>query len=549
MDLYEIRSALQKGNSIYDLKLRVTFYARVSTDKDEQLHSLQAQASYYTNLIQSHPGWEYVPGYIDEGISGASVRKRESFLQMIEDAKNGKFDFILTKEISRFSRNTLDSIQYTQDLLRSGVGIYFQNDNINTLLPDAELRLTIMASIAQDEVRKLSERVRFGFQRAIEKGVVLGNSSIWGYRKSCGTLVIEDSEAVWIRKIFDLYANQNYGIRAICKWLEEEGIYNHNGNRFSFTTVRNILRNPKYKGYYCGNKSHKYDYKLSEVKELLPEEWVVYRDEERVPPIVSETLWEKANQILNRRGEEKKAKGGSGGNQRYSYSGKIYCVADGQVFYRRVSHSSGKDTELWRCRRYLTDGKEKCDTPSVTTEALDGVIKDLIGTRIDAKEVMVKLYSIYLECAEQGAQKKELYRLQGEINRLLQRKDRLLDLNLDGRIDDDEFSQRNVQYNKKISQMKGRVEQILKEQQDYQDSSAFLIKVARGTRRALLFVDQIPRGLVEEMIERITVGRTDRGATEVCFYLVGECTPVRTEYVAKKLRICHPQSLCCNSCT
>ena len=183
MDIYEIRNALTSGKTIYDLPLRVTYYARVSTDKDEQLHSLSAQVSYYTDFIQRCPNWTFVEGYVDEGLSGTSVKKRERFLRMIEDAHEKNFDFIVTKEISRFSRNTLDSIRYTQELLQCGVGVFFQSDNINTLMPDAELRLTIMSSIAQDEVRKISERVKFGFKRAIENGVVLGSNRIWGYWK------------------------------------------------------------------------------------------------------------------------------------------------------------------------------------------------------------------------------------------------------------------------------------------------------------------------------------------------------------------------------
>ena len=204
MDIYDIRNALNSGRTIYDLPLRVTYYARVSTDKDEQLHSLSAQVRYYTEFIQKCSSWTFVEGYIDEGISGTSVGKRENFLRMIDDARAKRFDFIVTKEISRFSRNTLDSIQYTQELLRCGVGVLFQSDNINTLMPDAELRLTIMSSIAQDEVRKISERVKFGFKRAIEHGVVLGNNRIWGYEKQEGRLVIKEDEAQIVRMIFDL---------------------------------------------------------------------------------------------------------------------------------------------------------------------------------------------------------------------------------------------------------------------------------------------------------------------------------------------------------
>ena len=154
--------------SIYDIPIRVTFYARVSSEKDEQINSLSNQISYYKNLITSNTNWEYIPGYIDEGISGISTKKRENFNRMVTDAKNGDFDLIITKEISRFARNTLDSLQYTRELLSCGVGVFFQNDNINTLDEDAELRLSIMSSIAQDELRKLSSRIKFGHKQAIK---------------------------------------------------------------------------------------------------------------------------------------------------------------------------------------------------------------------------------------------------------------------------------------------------------------------------------------------------------------------------------------------
>ena len=158
MNVLQVRRELRNGKTIFDLPLRVTFYARVSTDKDEQINSLENQVQYYTELVQSKPNWTFVPGYIDEGISGTSTKKRDSFLRMITDAKAGRFDFIITKEISRFSRSTLDSIQYTQELLEHDVGVLFQNDNINTLDSDSEFRLVVMAGVAQDEVRKLSER-------------------------------------------------------------------------------------------------------------------------------------------------------------------------------------------------------------------------------------------------------------------------------------------------------------------------------------------------------------------------------------------------------
>ena len=178
MNLVEVRNKLNMGYSLKDLNLRVTYYARVSTDNLEQKKSLINQKDYFEKQIKDNNNWEYINGYIDKGITGTSDVKRTNFMKMIEDAKNNMFDLIITKEISRFSRNTLDSIKYTRDLLNSGVAVLFLNDNINTIYPDSELRLTIMSSLAQDEIRRLSERVKFGMNQAQKKGILLGNNKI-----------------------------------------------------------------------------------------------------------------------------------------------------------------------------------------------------------------------------------------------------------------------------------------------------------------------------------------------------------------------------------
>ena len=239
MELYKIRNRISLGENIYDLPLKVTFYARVSTDKDIQLNSLDNQVMYFKNLIKENKSWTYVDGYVDEGISGTSVNKREDFLRMIDDSKKEMFDLILTKEISRFSRSTLDSIKYTQELLENNVGVLFLSDNINTIMPDSELRLTIMASIAQEEVRKLSERVKFGMKRSIEKGKVLGNSVITGYKKNKGKLVIVPNEAEMIKTIFELYATGEHGLSYISNYLYTKG----------FKTKKNGYHNFKKNNY------------------------------------------------------------------------------------------------------------------------------------------------------------------------------------------------------------------------------------------------------------------------------------------------------------
>ena len=294
MNIYKIRQAL-RNKSIYDIELRVVYYARVSTEKDEQKNSIKNQRKHFEDLIKSNSNWIFAGGYIDDGISGIHADKREEFQRMVKDAKNGKFDLILTKEISRFARNTLDSIQYTRELLSYGVCVWFQNDNINTIDDDSEFRLTIMAGVAQDEIRKLSSRVKFGHAQAIKNGVVLGNSHIYGYNKENGILTINEDEAAMVRMIFDKYAN-GWTTPKLETLLYDMGYRNYKGGKINRRVISHIITNPKYKGWYAGGKVKIVDM-FTKKQEFLPEdEWNMYKDDgSHVPAIVTERVWNQAN--------------------------------------------------------------------------------------------------------------------------------------------------------------------------------------------------------------------------------------------------------------
>jgi DNA invertase Pin-like site-specific DNA recombinase len=187
--------------------LKVAAYCRVSTDAEDQANSLQSQKKYFNDYIRGNRDWELVDIFADEGISGTQAKKRPEFMRMIEAASKRKIDIILTKEISRFARNTMDSLQYTRQLKAIGVGVLFINDNINTLDADAELRLTIMSSIAQEEVRKTSERVKWGQKRRMEQGVVFGYG-IYGFHLRNGQLTINEDEAKVVRIIYQKFLTE-----------------------------------------------------------------------------------------------------------------------------------------------------------------------------------------------------------------------------------------------------------------------------------------------------------------------------------------------------
>lgn len=445
MDLYTVRNNIMKGASLQELNLKVCFYARVSTDKDEQLHSLAAQVSFFNEYIQKIPNWEFVGSYIDEGISGTRVFKREEFLRMIKDAKRHKFDLILTKEISRFSRNTLDSIKYTQELLANGVGVYFLNDNINTILPDSELRLTIMASVAQDEVRKLSERVGFGMRRSIENGIVLGCSNIYGYIKDNGKLVIDEEQAKMIKIIFDKYANTNMGLFKISKYLFELGYKSKTGKIFDTTIITRIIENPKYKGYYCGHKSKIIDYRTKNKKRLSSDEWIMYKDFENVPPIVSEELWERANDKLKSRriSFQNKVNDKMIFQNRYTYSGKIYC-GEHNVTYHRSSAGKRKNNPVWECQIYRKNGIKGCNNSRIFELELDEIFTKIFTNLCKIRKTVFN--NLLLECRnylDSNNNENEIKILKGKCNVIDIKKSKLLELVMNGYLE-------NIDYKKQI---------------------------------------------------------------------------------------------------
>ncbi len=436
MDILNIR-ALLRTKSIYDIPLRVTYYARVSSESDEQLNSLDNQIAYYEDLIRRNRAWTYIQGYVDEGLSGISTKKRKHFNEMIADAKEGAFDLIITKEISRFARNTLDSLQYTRELLGWGVGVFFQNDNINTLDEDAELRLTIMSSIAQDELRKLSSRVKFGHQQAIKSNVVLGNSRIFGYKKDEKRLVIDESQAPMVRDLFRLYATGEYSMKQLETLFYEQGYRNYNGNKIAHTTMSGIISNPKYKGYYVGNKVRIVDMFTKKQKFLPPEEWVMFKDEtgEIVPAIVSEELWDKANEVLTRRSEDVKNRQGIC-NHANLLTGKLYCAHCGAAYYRRESKSKdGTVNSKWVCSGKINNGADSCPSFPIYEDEIKPILFEVFSeTRVDVEALLASYEEMFrsMEADDETAGQME------EQKRIIaladQKKNKLLELVTTGAI-------------------------------------------------------------------------------------------------------------------
>ena len=465
MDIHDTRQLL-KTKTIYDIPLRVTYYARVSSESDEQLNSLGNQISYYEDFIKRNMAWTFVPGYIDEGLSGISTRKRENFNRMIADASEKKFDLIITKEISRFARNTLDSIQFTRQLLGYGVGVFFQNDNINTLDEDAELRLSIMSSIAQDELRKLSSRVKFGHQQAIKQNVVLGNSRIFGYVKDDGRLVIDEEQAIMVRELFELYATDRYSMKQIETMFWEKGYRNLNGKKIAHSTMSNMISNPKYKGYYVGNKVKVIDMFTKKQKFLPPDEWVMFKDEtgEIVPAIVSEELWEQANAVLRRRSEDVKARQGIC-NHANLLTGKLYCTHCGAPYYRRESKDKqGNKNSKWVCSGKIKNGADSCPSFTIYEEEIKPLLYEILQDTKTNTEALVEEYIRMYQSLDEDNELPKLIEAQKQrIEMAHKKKSRLLEFNVTGQISSADFLSMNKQCTDDIADAEAQIVQLEQE--------------------------------------------------------------------------------------
>ena len=508
MELYKIRNRISMGESLYDLPLRVTFYARVSTDKDVQLNSLDNQVMYFRNLITENKNWIYVDGYIDEGISGTSVNKREDFLRMIEDSKKGMFDLILTKEISRFSRSTLDSIKYTQELLENNVGVLFQSDNINTIMPDSELRLTIMASIAQEEVRKLSERVKFGMKRSIEKGKVLGNNVITGYKKDKGKLIIDEKQAEMIRIIYELYATGEYGLSYISDYLFAKGYKTSKNGYIHTTTIRRIITNPKYKGFYCTNTVKHLDYRTKKQIRLPQSEWIIYDSKGEIPAIVSTELWDKANEILNNRasGYCSKIKDMALFKRTTTYGGLLIC-AEHNVAFRRLT--ANNKTVTWKCGEMLRHGLAGCKSPILYETELDEIFHKVIDKLIEDRSNIIKhLSELYKEASNTKNYEYEIEKVYKQIDDINFKKNRLLDFLINETISKEEYKRRNNELELEITNLNNKIIK-LKSDELYEKQLRDKYKEIDEQINKEIESEESFSKLVQLLIERVVVHKID----------------------------------------
>lgn len=388
-------------------KKRVAAYARVSTDYDEQLTSYEAQVEFYTRYIKGNPDWEFMSVYTDEGISGTDARKREGFNRMIEDALNGKIDLILTKSISRFARNTVDTLTAVRKLKERNVEVYFEKENIRTLDARGEVMITIMSSLAQEESRSISENVTWGKRRSMEEGrFSMAYKYFLGYEKGeDGLPKIIESEAEIVRDIYRRFLDGRT-VRSIAEYLTDQNIPTPKGRRvWSAATIMSILQNEKYKGDALLQKTYTADFLTKKVKKNRGEVPQYYIKNSH-PAIIDPGTFDLVQKEIERRRPNRRKL-----YKNSVFSAKIICGECGGFYGRKVWHSNSEKyrKSIWQCNHKYSSKEDVCTTPNLTEAEIQEAFVAAANQLLTQKEQHLrKLGNLLKNLADTSALDKQM---------------------------------------------------------------------------------------------------------------------------------------------
>ena len=448
--------------------IKVASYCRVSTDREDQANSFESQQKYFREYIQKHPEWELYEVYADEGITGTSTKKRTQFNRMIGDAYLGKFKLIITKEVSRFSRNLLDTIAYTRELKSLGIGVIFMNDGFTSLDPDSELRLSIMGSIAQEESRRTSSRVKWGQARQMERGVVFG-TSLLGYDVCDGKLTINPEGAEIVRLIFQKYGVEKKGTSIIARELREAGFKTYSDNAiWSSSHIVKILHNEKYVGDLVQKKTITPDY-LTHAKKYNrgEEELITIRDHHE--PIIDRELWDTVQEELKAR--NRNSNKNSGHSNRYIFSGKIVCGECGARFVSRSkTRKSGSSYMRWGCYTASTQGVKSvdvqgnligCDIGKMIRDdlAMEALTKAIKSIPMDWSWIIQNLTNIVnaaISASEDPID--DVQKLQKQIQRIMKKKEATIEAYVSGDLTKEELQHMKSLFDERLKPLNERLQ-------------------------------------------------------------------------------------------
>lgn len=466
-DLSENKVVLPTNVSTFDRnrQRRVVFYGRVSTEHEAQLAALENQMQWYEDQAKYHPNWTVLKSYIDRGITGTQAKKRPAFMEMLNDAKYHKFDLIVTREVCRFARNTVDTLVITRQLKEIGIEVYFVEDNIWTMDNYGELRLTIMATLAQEESRKTSERVRAGQKISRDNGVLYGNGNILGYDRLGDTYVINEDQAETVRIIYDLYLKGN-GFNKIVNELVRLKRKDSSGLvRWDATKVSRILHNATYKGYQGYYKSHKNNH--------LDQKTIVNRDEDtylyvkgRFTPIISEEVWDKCkalreSKLTLRKTQEGKLERTGTRTSEDIWAKRLICRCGHRMRKDRWHVNKTGLTYGYKCYNVLNNGSKQaridagldadkyCDMSTIADWKFDLMLRELLkALNLYNDDLIKKAYNQFENSyTKETKEARELRDAEAKLRKIRIKLENLTEMRVNGEIDKQGYSSLKAKIN------------------------------------------------------------------------------------------------------
>lgn len=500
------------GNGVTITRKRVAAYVRVSTDGEEQLNSFQSQKRYYQDKISKNPEWAMVGIYSDEAVTGTKTLHRNGFLNMIQDCMDGLIDVILTKSISRFSRNLVDTLQYVRMLKEKGIAVIFEKENINTLSMESEMALALLSTLAQNEVESLSANVKMGVKMKMKRGEMMGFNGCLGYdyHKEDKSITVNQDEAEVVRFIFDRYL-EGYGANAIVRLLERAGKINKKGEvKWTSSGVRGILKNEKYKGDLLLGKTFTVD-PISKRRLANMGEEEQYYIKDNHEPIVSREVWEKAKEIRESRyrpNTMSDAATRTKYSRKFAFSSKCQCAFCGTYFTRRSHHQDTQHKKpVWKCRTATNKGIANCPN----SKAIDEVIIEnaflemfqLLAENFDDVLESVLLSVENTLVTDESAMKLE--RMTKKLSTLESKRKKLTDMLLDDKITKEAYDEKYDDFTRKINHVKNERE-IYKSNVNAKKNVSKRMKEIRDNLAEVKTLEKFDRTVFDSIVEKIIVG-------------------------------------------
>ena len=514
-----IRDQRLVGKPLTITRKRVAAYVRVSTNGEEQLQSFNSQKEYYQDKISANKEWALVGIYADEGITGTKTNKRDEFLRMIDDCMNGLVDIVITKSVSRFSRNLVDVLSYTRMLKAKGVTVIFEKENIDTSTMESEMQLSLISALAQNEVESLSQNVSLGVQMKMSRGEQMGFNGCLGYdyHPEDKSISINEQEADTVRMIYDLYV-QGYGAYTIAKELTRLGKVNKKGKvKWTDSGIRGILKNEKYKGDLLMGKTYTVD-PISKRRLDNRGESNKYYTRNHHEPIVSEEIWNKAQEIRESRyhtNENVSDAARTKFARKYAFSSMCQCGFCGTNLTRRSHHQDTQHKKpVWKCRTAANKGIENCPH----SKAIDEVIIEnaflemfqLLAENFD--DVLESVLSSLEDTISKDDSTEKQKRVEKEISALEKKRKKLTDMYLDDKISKEAYDDKYSELNHKLE--KCEEERLLfSENALSQKNIANRMKTIREKLKNAEICDEFDRLVFESIVEKVIVGENAEDGT------------------------------------